>query len=166
VLLGHVIHGQGFAEVEQALDILAREPATASHISRQIATYFVGDNPPPALVQRMAATFQRTDGDIAEVLGALFRSPEFKASLGKDFKDPQHFAISAVRLAYGDKVILNTGPIQGWLNRMGEGLYGHETPDGYPMASAARGRWRCGSRSHARSVQAGRACSSPTAPAP
>jgi hypothetical protein len=40
-------------------------------------------------------------------------------------------------MAYDDKVIINTGPIQGWLNRMAEGLYNHETPDGYAMDSAA-----------------------------
>ena len=48
-----------------------------------------------------------------------------------------HYAVSAVRLAYDDKVILNTLPMQNWLNRMSEGLYNHETPDGYSMASAA-----------------------------
>jgi uncharacterized protein (DUF1800 family) len=137
VFLGHVIRGSGFPEVEQALDILAREPATAHHVSFQIAQYFMGDAPPPAVVDRMAATFQKTDGDIAQVLSTLFHSPEFNASLGKTFKDPMHYAISAVRLAYDDRVILNTGPIQGWLNRMAEGLYNHETPDGYPMTSAA-----------------------------
>ena len=67
----------------------------------------------------------------------MFHSPEFKASLGHKFKDPVHYAISAVRLAYGDKVILNTGPIQGWLNRLAEGLYNHETPDGYLDGRAA-----------------------------
>jgi uncharacterized protein (DUF1800 family) len=137
LFLGHVIKGSGFGEVEQALDILAREPATARHVSLELATYFVGDNPPPALVERMARTFQRTDGDIAAVMGAMIDSPEFQASLGHDFKDPAHYAISAVRLAYDERVVLNTGPLQGWLNRMGEGLYNHETPDGYPMASAA-----------------------------
>jgi uncharacterized protein (DUF1800 family) len=82
----------------------------------------------------MAATFQHSDGDIAAVLATMFHAPEFKASLGHKFKDPAHYAISAVRLAYGDKVILNTGPIQGWLGRLAEGLYNHETPDGYSMA--------------------------------
>ncbi|MDR3508875.1 MAG: DUF1800 domain-containing protein, partial [Caulobacteraceae bacterium] len=139
VLLGHTIRGQGFAEVEQALDILAREPATAHHVSAQIAAYFLGDAPPEPLVRRMAQAFGRGDGDIAQVLRTLFRSPEFKASLGGPgvFKDPVHYTLSAVRLAYDQRVILNTGPIQGWLNRMAEGLYNHETPDGYPMASAA-----------------------------
>lgn len=137
VFLGHVIKGSGFGEVEQALDILAHQPATAHHVSLQLATYFVGDDPPPVLVERMARTFQRTDGDIAAVMRTMIASPEFDASLGRDFKDPVHYAVSAVRLAYDQQVVLNIGPLQNWLNRMGEGLYNHETPDGYPMASAA-----------------------------
>lgn len=137
LFLGHVIKGRGFGEVEEALDILSRQPATAHHISAELAAYFVSDNPPPALVQRMAASFQRSDGDIAEVLKTMFQSPEFRASLGTDFKDPVHYVISAVRFSYGDRVILNTGPVQGWINRLAEGLYNHETPDGYPMNAAA-----------------------------
>jgi uncharacterized protein (DUF1800 family) len=137
LLLGHTIKGRGFAEVEEALDIIARSPATANHISRELAVYFVSDDPPPALVDRMAHTFQRTDGAIAAVLDTMFHSPEFKVSLGAKFKDPAHYAISAVRLAYDERVILNTGPIQGWLGRLAEGLYNHETPDGYSMTAAA-----------------------------
>jgi uncharacterized protein (DUF1800 family) len=135
--LGHTIEGSGFPEVQQALDILARHPATANHVCGQIATYFVADNPPAALVARMAQTFQRTDGDIASVLGLMFRSPEFNAAPKAKYKDPMQFVLSAVRLAYDDKVVLNTGPIQGWLARLAEGLYAHETPDGFPMNAAA-----------------------------
>jgi len=137
VFLGHSIKGSGYAEVERALDLIAASPATAQHVSAQLATYFMGDSVPPALVERMAASFQGSKGDIPKVLRTLFRSKEFKASLGTGFKDPVHYAVSAVRLAYGDRVIINTAPIRGWLNRMGEGLYAHETPDGYPMTSAA-----------------------------
>jgi len=137
VFLGHTIRGSGFGEVEQALDILARDPATARHVSLQLATYFMGDDPPAPLVARMSDAFRRSDGDIAQVLGVLFHSLEFDASLGHKFKDPAHYAVSAVRLAYDDRVILNTGPIQGWLNRLAEGLYNHETPDGYSMVAAA-----------------------------
>src|SRR5579859_598303 len=137
VLLGHTIKGSGFGEVEQALDILAREPAAAHHISAQMAAYFMGDDPPPALVDRMAKTFLKTDGDIAATLRTLVTSREFDASLGKAFKDPMHYTVSAVRLAYDDRVILNTTPMQNWLNRMSEGLYNHETPDGYAQPAAA-----------------------------
>jgi len=137
VFLGHSITGSGYAEVEQALDLIAASPATAHRVSAQLAAYFMGDAVPPALVDRMAETFRTSKGDIPRVLRTLFRSREFKASLGTSFKDPVHYAVSAVRLAYGDRVILNTAPLRGWLNRMGEGLYARETPDGYPMTSAA-----------------------------
>jgi uncharacterized protein (DUF1800 family) len=137
MFLGHEIEGQGFPEVEEALDLIARSPATARHVSHQIATFFMGDDPSPMLVERMAAAFQHSDGDIAQVLRTMARAPEFRASLGQAFKDPVHYVVSALRLAYGDRVILNADPALGWLNRMGEGLYAHETPDGYPLASAA-----------------------------
>jgi uncharacterized protein (DUF1800 family) len=135
--LGHTIKGSGFGEVEEALDLIARSPATARHVSEQLATYFMGDTPPVAVVDRMTATWQRSDGDIAQVLRTMIRAPEFKQSLGTVFKDPMHYAVSSVRLMYGDKVIVNAQPIIGWLNRMGQGLYARETPDGYPMTSAA-----------------------------
>jgi uncharacterized protein (DUF1800 family) len=139
VFLGHTIKGRGLAEVDEALEILVRHPATATHLCRQIATYFVSENPPDALVRRMAQAFASTDGDIAAVLAAMIHAPEFAASLKSParFKDPVQYVFSAVRLAYDDKVIVNTLPIQGWLNRMGEGLFNHETPDGFAMTSAS-----------------------------
>jgi uncharacterized protein (DUF1800 family) len=138
-LLGHVIKGRGLAEVDEAVDILVRHPATATHLSRQIATYFISESPPEPLVQRMAQTFKATDGDISAVLSSMVHAPEFAASLksGSKFKDPVRYVFSAVRLAYDDKIILNTAPIQSWLNRLGEGLFNHETPDGYAMTSAS-----------------------------
>ena len=139
VFLGHTIKGRGLAEVDEAVEILVRHPATATHLARQIATYFVSESPPEALVQRMAQTFKTTDGDIAAVLSTMIHAPEFAAALkpAVKFKDPVQYVFSAVRLAYDDKVILNTQPIQGWLNRMGEGLFNHETPDGFAMTSAS-----------------------------
>ena len=135
--LGHTIRGDGLAEVNQAIDILSREPATASHVSRQLAQYFCCDAPSDQLVAAMAATWKRSDGDIADVLQTLFDSAEFNQSLGRKFKDPMHYAVSAVRALYGDRVIANPLPLIGWLNRMGEPLYGHETPDGYSLTAAS-----------------------------
>jgi uncharacterized protein (DUF1800 family) len=135
--LGHMIKGRGLAEVDEALDILAHHPATAHHIARRIAIYFMADDPPKALTDRMADAFQHSDGDIATVLRAMVEAPEFAAPQPGKFKDPLRYVLSAVRLAYDDKPILNTAPIQGWLNRMAEGLYNHQTPDGYPLASSA-----------------------------
>jgi uncharacterized protein (DUF1800 family) len=138
MFLGHPIKGRGLAEVDEALDILCRQPATATRIAQKLATYFVSDTPPTALVQRMAQTFQKTDGDISAVLSTMVHSPEFTASLksGTRFKDSVQYVLSAVRMAYDDKVILNTNPIQNWLNRLAEGLFNRPTPDGYPLTSA------------------------------
>jgi len=137
VLLGHTVRGRGFAEVEEAVDILVHQPACAQFVSRQLAIYFVSDNPPPALVARMAATFSSTDGDIARVVQVMLSAPEFTASLGSKFKDPMHFVVSALRLAYDTRPILNTHPVMGWLNSLAEAPFGHQTPDGYALTEAA-----------------------------
>jgi len=136
-LLGRPIAQRGMPEVDEALDRLARAPATARFVSTRLAVYFVADVPPPALVDRMSAVFERSDGDIAAVLTAMFESPEFAASLGGKFRDPVHYVIGSVRLAYDDRVATNLSPLIGWINRLGEPLYGHETPDGYPLTQAA-----------------------------
>lgn len=135
--LGQPVKGRGLAELDEALDRLSRSPATARFISGKLAQYFVGDTPPETLVAGMAQTFRKTDGDIAEVLQTLFSSEAFKQSLGRKFKDPMHYVVSAVRLSYDDKPILNAGPMLGWLSRMGEPLYGRQTPDGYPLQDTA-----------------------------
>lgn len=135
-LLGQPIQGSGFAEVEQAVDLLVAQPACAQFVSRRLAVYFVSDDPPRALIDRMAKTFQKTHGDLAEVLATLFNSHEFEASLGGQFKDPMHYVISTVRLAYDGKLIANTHPITNWLNALGEPLFGRQTPDGYPLTES------------------------------
>jgi uncharacterized protein (DUF1800 family) len=135
--LGQAIKGRGLAEVDEVLDRLSRHPATARFVSRKLALYLLSDTPPDALVERMAQTFLSSDGNIAATLQTLFESAEFAQSLGSKFKDPAHYVVSAVRLAYDDKPILNAGPMINWLNRMGEPLYGRQTPDGYPVDEVA-----------------------------
>ena len=132
-LLGHTIEGKGFGEVEEAVKLIVATPACAKFISRQLALYFVADNPPPALVDRMSQTFMHSDGDIAAVLRTMFLSREFNAALGGKFKDPMRFVVSAVRFAYDGRPISNTRPMVSWLNGLGEGTYGHQTPDGYSL---------------------------------
>jgi uncharacterized protein (DUF1800 family) len=134
--LGTTIKGSGINEVATALTILAIEPPTAHFVSRKLAQYFCCDAPSEALVSAMAARWKRSNGDIAQVLETLFASQEFSGSLGKKFKDPIHYAVSAVRATYGDQPITDVQPLLNWLGRMGEPLYGHETPDGYSLTAA------------------------------
>ena len=135
-LLGKTFEPGGFDEVERAVDLLVSQPACAAFISRQLAMYFVADDPPRALVEKMAKTFRKTHGDIAEVLQTLFESRELSASLGTKFKDPMHYVVSTVRLAYDGKAILNTHPVVNWLDALGEPLFGRQTPDGYPLTES------------------------------
>jgi uncharacterized protein (DUF1800 family) len=143
ILLGHRISGEGFGEVEDAVQLLCRQPATARFISRKLATYFVSDSPPPPLVDRMARVFQQTDGSVAAVVRAMFLDKDFAAALGRGdratekFKDPMQFVISSLRLAYDGRAILNYRPVIGWLQQLGEPLYGRVTPDGYPLTTTA-----------------------------
>ena len=133
VLLGHPIKGKGFEEIEEAVTLIVSQPACARFISRQLASYFVADNPPPPLVERMAQTFMHTVGDIAAVLRTLFMAREFNVALGGKFKDPMRFVVSSVRFAYDGRAIRNTRPLLNWLNSLGEAPFGHQTPDGYPL---------------------------------
>jgi len=133
LLLGKTIKGSGYDEVKQAVDLIVRQPACAQFISRKLAEYFVADNPPPALVSKMAHTFQRSDGDITQVMRVMFESRELLTGSGKKFKDPSQFIVSSVRLAYQDAPIVNAQPLVSWLNQLDQPLFGRITPDGWPL---------------------------------
>ena len=123
--------------------ISCRQPATAKYITTKLATYFVADEPPAALLAKLARTFQRTDGSIAAVLREMFLDRTFLASLEAPaprlvkFKDPFQFVVSSLRFAYDAETITNYRPIVGWLTALGEPLYGRVTPDGYPLTEPA-----------------------------
>jgi uncharacterized protein (DUF1800 family) len=126
--------GGGKEDGEKLLDILARHPSTARLISRELAQRFVADDPPAALVARMAQTFLDTDGDIRAVLATMFSSPEFfseGAYRGK-LKSPLETVVSAVR-ATGAQVS-NAAPVASQISAMGEPLYTKLEPTGYSNA--------------------------------
>jgi uncharacterized protein (DUF1800 family) len=130
-VLGHQIHRGGIKDGEEVLDILARDPHTAHHISFEIAQRFVSDDPPAALVDRMAQTFLKTDGDIREVLHTMIYSPEFwsKDVYRTKIKTPFELVVSATR-ALGAEVDVPLMLVQ-WTNRIGQPLYQCEPPTGY-----------------------------------
>ena len=129
VFLGHPLMSRGKAEGEEALDILAHSPATARHIAFELAQYFVADEPPTGLVERLAARFVETDGNIKEVLRTLFASNEFWDSKGAKYKTPYQFVISAVRAA--GVSLGNVRPLISAMDQLGMPLFGCLTPDGY-----------------------------------
>ena len=135
--LGSAVASKGEAEGEFALDVLARHPATARRIAWKLAQYFVQDEPPPALVERVARSFRDSDGDIRSTLRTLFASEEFMApaSAGAKFKTPYRYVVSAARAAGVQDA--DTGPLLRALAEQGMPVYGCATPDGYKNTEAA-----------------------------
>ncbi len=127
--------GGGVQDGYAVIHILATHPATAKFISTKLARKFVADNPSPALVNKMAQTFQKTEGDIREVLKTMFNAPEFWAPevYRAKIKTPFEMTVSAVR-ALGAET--NGNPqFHRWLAQMGEGLFLMQPPTGYPDTS-------------------------------
>ncbi|MDQ3674363.1 MAG: DUF1800 domain-containing protein, partial [Gemmatimonadota bacterium] len=133
VVLGHKLAaGRGIEDGEDVLDILARSPVTARFIATKIARRFVSDVPPKELVDRAAAEFLRTDGDIREVVRTIVTSPEFfsrQAFRGK-VKSPFEVVVSAMRAlnAQPDSTP-RTAQVIAYL---GQPIFGHQAPNGWP----------------------------------
>ena len=132
IVLGHKIPaGGGVDDGLKVLDILAHHPSTAKFIATKLVRHFVSDTPQPALVERVAAVFTKSDGDIRETLKAIFFSNEFNSpeAYRAKIKRPFELVVSAIRTLGADT---NGGPgTHQWIARMGEPLYGFQTPNGY-----------------------------------
>jgi uncharacterized protein (DUF1800 family) len=115
----------------EALNLLAHSPQTAHFISWKIAQRFVADDPPPALVDRMAKTFLSSDGDIKAVLRTLVASPEFNSTkyFRNKVKTPMEFLASAYRTTLTDPT--NPGALVNSMRTMGMELYHALPPTGY-----------------------------------
>jgi uncharacterized protein (DUF1800 family) len=127
--------GGGMKDGLTVLEILAHHPSTAKFIATKLVRHFVSDTPPPALVDRVAAAFTKSDGDIRQTLKAIFSSPEFNSpeAYRAKIKRPFELVVSAIRTLGADT---NGGPgTHQWIARMGEPLYGFQTPNGYSDAA-------------------------------
>src|SRR3984957_9968642 len=131
IVLGKKIHAGGIKDGEEVIALLSKNPNTARFISTKLARRFVSDTPPPALVERMARTFQKSDGDIREVLHAMIYSPEFwsRDAVRAKVKTPFELVVSSVRALGTD--VDTPMPLVGWVGRIGEPLYQCQPPTGY-----------------------------------
>jgi uncharacterized protein (DUF1800 family) len=131
IVLGHKIKENGQKEGLEVLHILATSPATAHFISEKLAVRFVSDTPPPALVNRMAATFLKTGGNIRAVLSTMYHSPEFWSPqvYRAKVKTPIEFMASALRASGAS--VSNPLALAQAMDRLGMPIYGMQTPNGY-----------------------------------
>ena len=137
IVLGHKIKAGGAGDGEQVLDILASHPSTARFISTKLARRFVSDTPPPALIDRMAARFKETNGNLTAVMTLLLTSPEFLSpdAYRAKVKTPFEFVVSAVRATGAE--IRDARPLVRSLQDMGMPLYQCQPPTGYKDSSDA-----------------------------
>lgn len=132
VVLGHVIPaGGGMNDGLEVLKILARSPETAHRISFELAQRFVADDPPPSLVNRMARTFLRTDGDLRRVMETMIDSPAFwsEGAYRAKVKTPFELVVSAARATNAD--VDSAFALARATQIMGEPLYRKVDPNGY-----------------------------------
>jgi uncharacterized protein (DUF1800 family) len=130
-VMGQKIKESGEMEGRQLLHMLATRPATAQFISRKLAMRFVSDDPPQALVDRLAKSYLSSGGDISAVLKTLFRSPEFWSTdaYRAKVKTPIEYVVSAARASNAE--IDNYLPLANQLRQMGMPVYGAIPPTGY-----------------------------------
>ena len=132
IVLGHKIKaGGGQSDGEQVLDILAKHPSTARFIATKLARRFVSDTPPPALVDRAAATFRDTNGSIRDVVRTIVTSPEFFAAEAyrAKVKTPFEFVVSALRATGAE--VGDAAPLAQSIRQLGMPLYLCQPPTGY-----------------------------------
>jgi len=137
-VLGHKIAaGGGEQDGLQVIDILAHHASTARFISKKLAQRFVSDDPPPALLDRMAQTFTKSDGDLRAVMQTMFASTEFfsEGAWEGKMKSPLEMVVSAVRALNGE--VTDTYALAQKISDLGETLYGKVEPTGYPNTGEA-----------------------------
>lgn len=144
-VMGHVFADTGASQGKAILDFLAHQPQTAHRLALKVATHFVSDTPPPALVERMARAYLDHDTDLAAMYRVLTASPEAWSTTARKFKSPQDFMVSALRagrINFG----ANPMPALSLLTNLGEPMFDPRSPAGFADTSAgwidASGLWK------------------------
>ena len=133
IVLGHRLPGgRGVEDGDAVLDIVARHPSTARYVVTKLARHFVSDDPPASLIDRCAAVFGKTDGDIRETMRCVVKSPEFfsRATYRAKVKTPFELVVSSLRaMQVSADTAARWAPI---VANLGQPMYGHLTPEGWP----------------------------------
>jgi uncharacterized protein (DUF1800 family) len=134
-VLGKIYEANGVAQGEAVLADIARHPSTAKFIATKLARHFVSDDPPPALVARLADVFTKTDGDLRLLANALIDADEaWTAPLAK-MRSPYEYLIATGRIFA--RVPEDPGRYLGGLNLLGQPLWSPAGPNGFPDTNAA-----------------------------
>ena len=134
IALGQELPG-GKGDGDRVLEILAEHPSTARFLATKLSQRFVSDTPPESLIDRVAATYKQTDGEISAMLRTIVTSDEFAASAGLKLKRPLDFVVSAIRVTGADGRLDRV--LRFFLQVLGQVPFGWPAPDGYPDYASA-----------------------------
>lgn len=134
-VMGRTFPTGGFEQGKAILEYLARQPATARHLSLQLAQHFVSDNPPQSLIDRMAKSYLDHDTHLAAVYRTLVESPEAWGADARKFRTPQDFVIASLRAAQID-FHGKPQPVLALLTNLGEPMFDPRSPAGFSDNSA------------------------------
>jgi uncharacterized protein (DUF1800 family) len=133
-IMGKRYSQSGVMQARAVMHDLATSPHTARHIAVKLATHFVADDPPPALVSQLERTFNGTNGDLTQVAKALIFAHESWDPEARKFKTPYEFMVSSWRAAdFAPDALPQIGPM---LNTMGEKPFSAPSPKGWPEDAA------------------------------
>ncbi|MBN8737398.1 MAG: DUF1800 domain-containing protein [Xanthomonadales bacterium] len=134
-VMGRTFPEEGFEQGKAILEFLARQPATAKHLSLKLAQHFVSDDPPRSLVDRLVKSYLQHDTDLAAVYRTLIASPEAWEPDARKFRTPQDFVIAALR-AGQIELDDNPQPALALLANLGEPVFDPRSPAGFTDDSA------------------------------
>lgn len=134
LVLGKRIEGQGYAEIEVLVDMLATHPSTARHLARRLCMYRLGDAVPAAVERVVATAYLGSGGRLDTMTAAIDTAREGNAApAGRTFKDPMKWLLDAMVLLAGHRPVADVALVQRWLGLLGQPLFGRATPDGYSL---------------------------------
>ena len=130
--------GHGLDEIDRALRLMARHPATARHVALKLARRFLADEPPESVVAAMSRAYLASGGRISDTLWPLLQAPQFEQSLAQrsKFKEPVDYLLSVARAACGDQPIANALVLSAGVLDMGQAPLMRSTPEGYGSGEA------------------------------
>lgn len=133
-VLGQLVPGGGYNELETLVDLLAKHPATARHVAKKLAMFLLGEDVPPNIVEQGARVFLETDGDLYKVVAYYRKASELESVADlQTFKDPFRWVISSLQLLSAGHPLKNSRMPTRWLSVLGQPLFGCRTPDGYDL---------------------------------
>ncbi len=137
ILGNHFGRGGGIEEGEKVLDILSQNEYTARFLSKKIATKFVQDNPPEALIKIMSKAYLESSGNLTEVYRSMFYSDYFwkDEAIRSKIKSPFELAISTIRIL--DSELTQQKGLLNNITAMGQSIYRYQAPTGYPDSATA-----------------------------